>query len=64
MDLVFGKRAIAIIISPLNALREHQAAKLCMRGKMAVVMSKKTWEDGKLYEQLKDPFAKSNTSSL
>ncbi|SDA03114.1 BZ3500_MvSof-1268-A1-R1_Chr11-1g03311 [Microbotryum saponariae] len=54
MSLVFGKRAITIIISPLNALSEHQAAKLCMRGKMAVVVSKKTWEDGKLYEQLKD----------
>ncbi|SCZ91973.1 BZ3500_MvSof-1268-A1-R1_Chr5-3g08256 [Microbotryum saponariae] len=54
-NLVFGKRAMTIIISPLNALSEHQAAKLCMRGKMAVVVSKKTWEDGKLYEQLKDP---------
>ncbi|SCZ88653.1 BZ3500_MvSof-1268-A1-R1_Chr10-2g03034 [Microbotryum saponariae] len=43
MSLVFGKRAITIIISPLNALSEHQAAKLFMRGKMAVVVSKKTW---------------------
>ncbi|SCZ95357.1 BZ3500_MvSof-1268-A1-R1_Chr11-2g03457 [Microbotryum saponariae] len=64
INLVFSERAITIIISPLNALSEHQAAKLCMRGKMAVVASKKTWKDGKLYEQLKVPFAKLSTSSF
>ncbi|SCZ89756.1 BZ3500_MvSof-1268-A1-R1_Chr1-3g01558 [Microbotryum saponariae] len=58
MNIVFGKRTIAIIIYPLYPLIEHQTAKLCMRGKKALFVSKKTWEDGTLYEQLKDSLCK------
>ncbi|SCZ96271.1 BZ3500_MvSof-1268-A1-R1_Chr8-2g10083 [Microbotryum saponariae] len=58
INLVFSKRAVTIIVSPLKSLNKHQAAKLCMRGKQAVVVSKKTWEDGTLYEPLKGPLCK------
>ncbi|SGY17631.1 BQ5605_C015g07855 [Microbotryum silenes-dioicae] len=46
--LIYGRRAVSIVVSPLYALSNHP-------GKKAVVVSEETWRDGELYRQLDDP---------
>ncbi|SCZ99334.1 BZ3500_MvSof-1268-A1-R1_Chr7-2g09488 [Microbotryum saponariae] len=48
MYLIYGRRAVTIVVSSLNALSNHQ-------GKNAIVVSEETWRDGELYRQLDDP---------
>ncbi|SCZ91983.1 BZ3500_MvSof-1268-A1-R1_Chr5-3g08262 [Microbotryum saponariae] len=48
MYLIYGRRAVTIVVIPLNALSNHQ-------GKNAIVVSEETWRDGELYRQLDDP---------
>ncbi|SGY19111.1 BQ5605_C014g07564 [Microbotryum silenes-dioicae] len=44
MYLIYGRRAVTIVVSPLNALSNHQAANLNRKGKKAVVVSEETWK--------------------
>ncbi|SGY77006.1 BQ5605_C005g03540 [Microbotryum silenes-dioicae] len=55
MYLIYGRRAVTIVVSPLNALSNHQAANLNRMGKKAVVVSEETRRDDELYRQLDDP---------
>ncbi|SCZ94313.1 BZ3500_MvSof-1268-A1-R1_Chr12-2g03815 [Microbotryum saponariae] len=47
MYLVYGRRAVTIVGSPLTALSQHQRKRLSY--------AKETWGDGELYQQLSDP---------
>ncbi|SGY70228.1 BQ5605_C004g03125 [Microbotryum silenes-dioicae] len=55
MYLIYGRRAVTIVASPLNALSNHPAANLNRKGKKAVVVSEETGRDGEVYRQLDDP---------
>ncbi|SGY18737.1 BQ5605_C014g07453 [Microbotryum silenes-dioicae] len=55
MYLIYGRRAVSIVVSPLNALSNHPAANHNRKGKKAVVVSEEAWRDGELYRQLRRP---------
>ncbi|SGZ31629.1 BQ5605_C045g12218 [Microbotryum silenes-dioicae] len=55
MYLIYGRRAVTIVVSPLKGLSNHRAADLNRKGKKAVVVSEEAWRDGELYRQLDDP---------